>query len=68
MAKTVIVKKTSLPEFLPHGWKGEVANVLGIHRNTVKNALEAGKGETFERIKKVAIEKWGKDESKINNS
>lgn len=57
--KTVIVKKTSLPEFLPHGWKTQVAKVLGIHPNTVKNAIHAGKGETYERIKKVAIEKWG---------
>jgi hypothetical protein len=58
--KTVVVKKTSLPEFLPHGWKTQVAKTLGIHPNTVKNALQAGKGETYERIKKVAIEKWGK--------
>lgn len=64
MVKTVIVKKTKLPEFLPHGWKGEVAKVLGIHRNTVNNAIKAGKGETYNRIKKVAIEKWGKDENK----
>lgn len=59
MKKTVIVKKTELPEFLPHGWKGEVASALGIHRNTVNNALKAGGGETYERIKKVAIEKYG---------
>lgn len=58
--KTVIVKKTSLPEFLPHGWKTQVAKALGIHPNTVKNAIHAGKGETYERIKKVATEKWGK--------
>ena len=32
--KTVIVKKTSLPEFLPHGWKTQVAKILGIHPNT----------------------------------
>lgn len=64
MTKTVIVKKTRLPEFLPHGWKGKVAKVLGIHRNTVNNAIKAGKGGTYERIKKVAIEKWGKDENK----
>ncbi|MDR2950258.1 MAG: hypothetical protein ACK5KL_02810 [Dysgonomonas sp.] len=59
MAKTVIVKKTSLPDFLPHGWKKEVANTLGIHINTVTNALKAGKGSTYERIKFVAIKKWG---------
>lgn len=64
--KTVVVKKTELPEFLPHGWKGEVAKALNIHRNTVKNALDAGRGNTYERIKKVAIEKWGKNEDKTN--
>ncbi|MFV0313460.1 MAG: hypothetical protein ACK5KN_17690 [Dysgonomonas sp.] len=64
MTKTVIVKKTTLPDFLPHGWKKEVARVLEIHPNTVKNAIRAGKGGTFERIKKVAIEKWGDNESK----
>ncbi|HCO68065.1 MAG TPA: hypothetical protein DIT04_09980 [Dysgonomonas sp.] len=59
MRKTIIVKKTTLPPFLPHGWKKKTAEVLGIHPNTVKNALHAGKGETFERIKKVALELYG---------
>jgi hypothetical protein len=59
MTKTVIVKKTTLPDFLPHGWKKEVAGVLGIHPNTVNHALKSGKGMTYERIKKVAIEKYG---------
>ena len=63
MGKTVIIKRTTLPEFLPHGWKKEVASVLGIHPNTVKNAIKSGKGNTFERIKKVAIEKWGNNEN-----
>jgi hypothetical protein len=59
MVKTIIVKKSNLPDFLPHGWKKEVAGVLGIHINTVTNALKAGKGGTYERIKLVAIKKWG---------
>ncbi|WP_165026732.1 hypothetical protein [Dysgonomonas sp. ZJ279] len=62
MTKTVIVKKTTLPEFLPHGWKKEVAKTLGIHINTITNAMNSGKGATYERIKKVAIEKYGKPE------
>lgn len=62
MSKTEIVKKTTLPEFLPHGWKNEVAKILGIHRNTVKNALDTGRGETYEKIKKLAITKWGKSQ------
>lgn len=60
MAKTTIENKTSLPDFLPHGWKAEVARTLGIHRNTVKNALNQGRGNTYERIKHTAILKWGK--------
>ncbi|NDV68342.1 hypothetical protein [Dysgonomonas sp. 25] len=63
MAKTIIIKRTSLPDFLPHGWKAEVARTLGVHRNTVKNAIELGKGELYERIKQVAIQKWGKIEN-----
>lgn len=62
MRKTIILKKTHLPDFLPHGWKAEVARVLGIHRNTVKNAIDAGRGEVYERIKQVAIQKWGKED------
>lgn len=38
MTKTVFIKRTRLPEFLPHGWKKEVALALGIHINTVTNA------------------------------
>lgn len=64
MAKTVIVKRTELPDFLPHGWKKEVAMTLGIHINTVTNALKTGRGETYERIREEAILRWGKkDES-----
>lgn len=59
MPKTIIVKSTVLPEFLPHGWKSEVARNLGIHRNTLRKALDAGKGVTYEKIKHVAIQKWG---------
>ncbi|MCD7973404.1 MAG: hypothetical protein LUG18_12210 [Candidatus Azobacteroides sp.] len=64
MPKTIIIKKTSLPEFLPHGWKKEVAKTLGIHVNTVTNILKVGKGEKYEKIKRVAIEKWGKGKEK----
>jgi len=59
MSKKIIVQKTKLPDFLPHGWKKEVSVLLGIHVNTVTNALKSGKGNTYERIKQVAIIKWG---------
>jgi len=62
MAKTTIVNKTELPDFLPHGWKKEVSIILGIHVNTVTNALKSGRGNTYERIKQVAIVKWGTKE------
>lgn len=62
MGKTVILKKKKLPDFLPHGWIGEVAKAMGIHRNSVYSALKRGKGEAYERVKMVAINKWGVDE------
>lgn len=64
MTKIVIVKKASLPEFLPHGWKTEVAKVLGVHTNTVTNALKAGKGRRYEQIRKIVIEKWGESKDR----
>lgn len=65
MAKTTIIKKTGLPDFLPHGWKKEVAVTLGIHINTVTNALKAGRGINYERIKCVAINKWGDEDGEV---
>jgi len=49
-----------MPPVLPHGWKKEVAALLGVHPNTVKNALNEGQGATYERIMKCAREKYGK--------
>jgi len=60
MAKTIIINKTELPEFLPHGWKKEVATLLGIHVNTVTNSLKRGRGYNYEKIKHIAVQKWGK--------
>jgi len=48
-----------IPLFLPHGWKTDVAKLLGIHHNTLTNALKSGKGETYEKIKTVVIKKYG---------
>jgi len=48
-----------MPPILPHGWKKDVAKLLGIHVNTVTNALNDGKGDTYERIMKCAKEKYG---------
>lgn len=57
---TTIIKRQELPAVLPHGWKTEVAKTLGIHPNTVKNNLHAGKGATYDRIIKCATAKYGK--------
>jgi len=59
MANTIILN-LELPPTLPHGWKKQVAEALGIHKNTVTNALRDGKGDTYERIMKAAKEKYGK--------
>ncbi len=48
-----------MPPVLPHGWKKEVAAILGIHVNTVTNALHDGMGDTYKRIMKCAKEKYG---------
>lgn len=52
-----------LPKVLPHGWKREVARLLGKHRNTVTNALRKGKTHPddplYKMILKVATEKYG---------
>lgn len=58
MSKSDVYKKR-LPDFLPNGWKKEVATTLGIHRNTVTNAIKSKQGDIYEQIKKVAIERWG---------
>lgn len=59
MGKKTILKKTKLPEVMPHGWKKDTASLLHIHPNTVTNALKKGKGEMYNKIMKTALEKWG---------
>ena len=59
MTKTIILK-IELPLLLPHGWKKDVAKMLGIHINTVTNALKEGKGVTYDRIMQAAKNKYGK--------
>lgn len=58
MFKTDVFEK-KLPDFLPNGWKKEVAMILGVHRNTITNAIKSQKGETYARIRNVLLEKWG---------
>jgi IS30 family transposase len=58
--KTQIIKHTEMPFCLPHGATTEIAKYLGVHRNTVNRAMRAQKGPMFERVKKVALDKYGK--------
>ncbi|MEA4981450.1 hypothetical protein SDC9_169675 [bioreactor metagenome] len=54
------VLTTETPIVLPHGWKKEVAETLGIHPNTVKTALKRGINDpTYKHIMKCAKEKYG---------
>lgn len=48
-----------LPPVLPHGWKKAVAQTLNIHQNTITKHLRRGHGDQYERIMKVAREKFG---------
>lgn len=62
--KTRKIEQPQLPPFLPHGWKKEVARALGVHPNTIRNALSAGKGPTYEKIVKTAAIKYGQQKTK----
>lgn len=54
--------RAELPSILPHGWKKEVAQTLGIHPNTVSRALRSQKGITYTKIIRAAAAKYGKME------
>lgn len=56
--------KHVMPEFLPQGWKKEVAKSLGVHRNTVGNALRARSGYMYDRVRECAIKKYGSEAKK----
>jgi len=59
MSTTII--NLELPPTLPHGWKTSVAKLLGLHRNTVKEALKRGGDDpTYLRIMTTAKAKYGK--------
>lgn len=57
--KTKKLTTPELPPVLPHGWKKEVAMVLGVHPNTISRALHSGKGITYMKIIKTAAAKYG---------
>lgn len=59
MNKTLKLKQ-AMPVVLPQGWKKEVAMILGVHRNTVSNALRCGSGDMYDRIMQCALAKYGK--------
>ena len=57
--ETKFLTNPKLPTFLPHGWKKEVAKVLGIHPNTVMRNIKRGKGEVYDKIVRAAAAKYG---------
>ena len=57
--ETKFLTNPKLPTFLPHGWKKEVAKVLGIHPNTVMRNLKLGKGNVYNKIVRAAAAKYG---------
>jgi hypothetical protein len=58
--KTKKLLPPELPAILPHGWKKEVAQALGIHQNTVSRALRSRKGITYMKIVRTAAAKYGR--------
>ncbi|HBG41156.1 MAG TPA: hypothetical protein DDW85_07050 [Porphyromonadaceae bacterium] len=58
--ETKKLENPTLPDFLPHGWKTEVAKVLGVHPITIKRSLQKGGGMMYDRIVKTAAAKYGK--------
>lgn len=55
-----VKKKEDLPAFLPHGWKREVAGILGIHPNSLTRILRRRSGDLYKRTIQVAKEKYAK--------
>lgn len=56
---TKFIQTPELPQFLPHGWKKEVAKAIGVHPNTVMRNLKAGKGLVYDKIVRTAAMKYG---------
>jgi hypothetical protein len=60
MAKQVIKVEKELPEFLPQGWKGEVAKRIGIHPNSMCRILRNKRSPNYMRIVETAKSLYGK--------
>lgn len=56
--ETKILTNPKLPQFLPHGWKKEVAAAIGVHPSTIHRNLMRGKGEVYNKIVRVAAAKY----------
>ena len=60
MTKQVIKVKKELPEFLPQGWKKEVAKRIGVHQNSMCRILKAKKGINYAKVIETAKSLYGK--------
>jgi len=50
-----------LPTILPHGWMKGVAIALGIHRNSVYNAIHRGEDDPlYKKVMHTAAQLYGK--------
>lgn len=58
--KTETITPTINTVLLPHGWKTQVAKRLGVHPNTIKNNIQAGCGEMYDKILHTANQLYGK--------
>ena len=59
MTKQVIKVKKELPDFLPQGWKKEVAARIGVHQASMSRILRAKKGANYLKAVEVAKSLYG---------
>jgi len=58
-------EELKIPEILPHGWRTKVASALGIHRNSVYNALQRADDDPLRmRVMHTIAQKYGKKQPK----
>ncbi len=57
--KAKFLTNPELPIILPHGWKKDVAKILGVHPNTIQRHIKLGKGDTYRKIVRAAELKYG---------
>ena len=54
------MENETLPIVLPHGWKKEVAKILGLHPASMCRILKDKNNPNYRRVEKVIREKYSK--------